>query len=290
MNRVFLDIATTSMLDSSLVAAQSLILNRLGIPFAAITTFSGIGAYAVALALNGSWGLLPVAVLLSILIVIGFSALAPPLPQDRYLLLTLAVLGVLRAIAGSSANLGGQLGMSSATSLLPPQEALPFAAGAVLLFATSLLAHALIKRSEFGLAISVARTARTDVAASAFVPVKKITFVCFVIASLLALMAGVLKAMYAGRVDPDQFAIRTAVILLMPALMAGSSPLRIGLLSLFFFAFPDLFGVLFGYGATSLAFLREMVWSALIIAMVSRNFVIKPRLRTTISTKAESRG
>lgn len=290
MNRVLLDIATTGMLDSCLVAAQALILNRLGIPFAAITVFSGIGAYAVALALNGSLAILPFALLLSIIIAIGFSGLARPLPQDQYLLLTLAVLGVLRATAGSVSGLGGQIGVSSASAILPPQEGPPFAAAAAALFTISLLVHAIIRRSEFGLAVSVARTARTDIVAIAYVPVKKITLACFIIASALAISAGMLKAMYAGRVDPDQFRIRTAVILLMPTLVAGLSPLRIGFLSLFFFAFPDLFGVLFGYSATALAFIREMTWSALIMAVVSKKLTTRPKPRIVISTTTEAKG
>jgi ABC-type branched-subunit amino acid transport system permease subunit len=290
MSRFLLDIAVTSLLDSCLVAAQALVLNRLGIPFAAITAFSGIGAYAVALSLNGSWAILPSTLLLGALMAIGFSALSRPLPQDRYLLLTLAVLGVLRATAGTVPALGGQLGMSSASTALPPQQSLPFALVALVLFAAALVAHALIERSEFGLAISVARIARTDIAASAFVPVKKIALACFTIASLIAIFAGALKALYAGRVDPDQFRIRTAVILLMATLVVGSSPLRIGLLSLAFFAFPDLFGAFFGYNTTALAFIREMVWSVLIITLVSRRFVARPAARIADSTAAGTGG
>jgi ABC-type branched-subunit amino acid transport system permease subunit len=290
MSRFLLDIAVTSLLDSCLVAAQALVLNRLGIPFAAITAFSGIGAYAVALSLNGSWVILPSTLLLGALMAIGFSALSRPLPHDRYLLLTLAVLGVLRATAGTVPALGGQLGMSSASTALPPQESLPFAVAALVLFAAALVAHALIERSEFGLAISVTRIARTDLAASAFVPVKKIALVCFTIASLLAICAGALKALYAGRVDPDQFRIRTAVILLMATLVGGSSPLRIGLLSMAFFAFPDLFGALFGYDATALAFIRELAWSVLIMAMVSKRLIARSGSKATASTAAGARG
>jgi ABC-type branched-subunit amino acid transport system permease subunit len=288
MNRFLLDIATTSMLDSSLVAAQALVLNRLGIPFAAITAFSGISAYAIALALNGSATALPFAGLLCIIAVAGFSVLARVLPQDQYLLLTLAVLGVLRATAGSAQGLGGQLGMSSASTILPPQESLPFAVAALVLFTLSLIVHALINRSEFGLAISVARISRTDFTASTFVPVKKITVVCFIVASTIAACAGVLKALYAGRVDPDQFRVRTAIILLMATLVVGSSPWRIALLSLVFFAFPDFFGFLFGYNATSLAFIREMAWSVLIIAMVSKKFVPRSRRRPVTPTTTEA--
>lgn len=280
MNRVLVDIAVTSMLDACLVAAQALVLNRLGIPFAAITAFSGIGAYAVALALGGSWFGLTLAVLLGVLTAAGFSVLAPLLPEDRYLLLTLAVLGVLLATAGTAAGLGGQLGMTSASMLLPPQEPLPFAIAAVVLFATSLLAHALIGRSEFGLAVCVARTARVDITAKSFVPIKKITLACFLVAASIAIWAGVLRATYSGRVDPNQFRIRTAIVVLMPTLAAGSSPLRIGLLSLVFFAFPDLFAVFFGYDATSLAYIREMSWSALIIAMVPGNVITRLKTRT----------
>jgi len=289
VNRVLADIAVTSMLDACLVAAQALVLNSLGIPFAAITAFSGIGAYAVALALGGSWIGLAFAALLTAVTLAGFSFLAPLLPQDRYLLLTLAVLGVLLATAGSAAGLGGQLGLKSASTLLPPQEPLPFAVAAVLLFSMSLLAHALIGRSEFGLAVSVARNSRLDITAKSFIPVKRITLVCFVIAASIAMLAGVLRATYSGRVDPNQLRIRTAIVILMPTLAAGSSPLRIGILSVVFFAFPDCFAVLFGYDATSLAYIREMAWSALIIAMVPGNVIARLRTRIKVQMAAQTR-
>ena len=270
MTRVLLDIAVNSMLDSSLVAAQALVLNRLGIPFAAITAFSGIGAYAIALTLRGSLAALPLSVILCLIGVIVFSLLARPLPQDRYLLLTLAVLGVLRATSGTVTDLGGQLGMNSASAALPPQASESFVLIVSCLFIASLLVHKIIGSSEFGLAIAVTQTARTDVVARSFVPVTRVTLACFAIAALIAVCAGILRAMYAGRVDPNQFRVQTAIILLMPTLLAGSSPLRIGLVSLTFFAFPDLFGVVFGYDATALAFVRDITWSALIIILVSK--------------------
>jgi len=269
MNRFLLDIAATSMLDASLVASQALILNRLGVPFAAITAFSGASAYAVALYLNGSWSFSLSLLILIPLMVVVFSALAKPLPLDRYLLLTLAVLGVLRATASATPALGGQNGISAVSPVLPPQESYTFALLALVLFAVALLVHILIERSEFGLAVSVTRLARTDVAARAFVPTGKVILACFVVAALIAVCAGAFKGMYAGRVDPGQFRISYAVILLMATLVGGSSPLRLGLLSLVFFALPDLFSAFIGYDKSSLAFIRDMAWSVLIIALVS---------------------
>ena len=203
MNRVLLDIAATSMFDASLVAAQALVLNRLGIPFAAITAFSGIGAYAIAISLNGFSAFVPLILLLSIIMVAVFSALTRNLPQDQYLLLTLAALGLLRATTGSIPELGGQNGISSASSYLPPQESLQFVVVAALLFVISLLIHVLIERSEFGLSVAVARTARTDIVSTSYVRVRSVVLICFFIAFLMAVCAGAFKAMYAGRVVPQ---------------------------------------------------------------------------------------
>jgi ABC-type branched-subunit amino acid transport system permease subunit len=276
------------MLDSCLVSAQAMVLNRLSIPFVAVTAFSGISAYAVALWLNGSKVAPLFSLLLTIVIVAGLSLFAHLLPQDQYLLATLAILGVLRASAGSIEGFGGQLGLSSAGTTFPPQSSLQFMVAALVLFATSLITHLVINRSEFGLATTVTRISRSDQTARAFVPVKKIVFVCFLVTAVIAAGAGVLKALYVGRVDPDQFRIRTAVILLMATLVVGYSPLRIAVLSLFFFAFPDLFGYLFGYSASSLAFIREMVWSILIMVLVSRNLTLRSRFNDV--TSALNRG
>lgn len=288
MNRFFLDLLTSSMLDSCLVSAQAMVLNRLSIPFAAVTAFSGISAYAVALWLNGSKVAPLFSLFLTIVIVAGLSLFAHLLPQDQYLLATLAILGVLRASAGSIEGFGGQLGLSSASATFPPQSSLQFMIAALVLFAASLITHVLINRSEFGLAITVTRISRSDQTARAFVPVNKIVLVCFLVTAVIAAGAGILKALYVGRVDPDQFRIRTAVILLMATLVVGYSPLRIAVLSLFFFAFPDLFGYLFGYSASSLAFIREMVWSILIMVLVSRNLTSRSRFNNV--TSALNRG
>ena len=101
------------------------------------------------------------------------------------------------------------------------------------------------------------------------------------------MVAGVLRAMYSGRVDPDQFRIQTAVILLMPTLVAGSSPMRIGIFSLAFFMFPEVFGIVIGYDAASLAYIREMALSALVVAIVSRKLFggAGKRKRETLSDK-----
>lgn len=288
MNRIFLDILTTAMLDSCLVAAQALVLNRLGVPFAAITAFSGIGAYIAALALNGIWSGVYLAVLLILLAVACFSYLERSLPQDQYLLLTLAVLGILRASAGTLKVLGGQIGIASASTWLQPQSVTPYLVLAGVLFAVSFFVHLAIDRSEFGLAVSVTKIAREDVAVRTLVPTRKIMLICFAVAAALAIAAGTLRAMYAGRVDPDEFRIQTAVILLMPTLVVGSTPLRISFFSLAFFMFPGVFGILIGYEASGLAYLRDMTLSVLVIATVARKVTGgSRRAARTLSSQAK---
>jgi ABC-type branched-subunit amino acid transport system permease subunit len=272
MSHLWLDLIVNTAVDSSLVAAQALVLDRLGIPFAAITAFAGLGAYMLALGLIGAWSWSAGLLLLLMLSVACFALLARPLPQDQYLLLTLAALGILRSLAGTTSRLGGQIGITSASTVLRPQEPATFIIPASIVFACSLLAHLIVDRSEFGVAVRLARLSRVDTTLTALVPVRRLTITCLLFAATVAGSAGILRALYSGRVDPDVFRIQSAITFLMATLVAGSGAVRVGLLSIAFFAFPGLFALVFGYDASILAYIREMLWSVLAIALLARRF------------------
>jgi len=272
MNAHWADIGVRTLLDSSLVLAQVLILNRLGIPFAAITLFAGLAAYGVATALHFGPLLFILAVALSVLLVVVFTALVRALPQDSYLLLTLAVLGVGGALVSASAALGGQLGMSSTSSVLRAQEPGPFLWCAVPLFLLAFGSLWLLDRSQLGLAVEVARMARQEKHAISFIPLWPITALVFFIASGLAFSSGAFQALYTGRVDPNVFRIENAIPMLVATLAAGRSPWRASAIALTFFIFPDLFSVLVGYQRSAMAQVREIIWSVAIVLLAEKQF------------------
>lgn len=263
MNSVWLDVAVRVLLSSTLVMAQAVLLNWLRVPFAAITLFAGIAAYGAAA------GIAPVIVTLLLLATV-FLALIRPLPQDRYLLLSLASLALFRSAVGSLSRLGGQLGTPSVSTLIPaqrPASALPYA---LVLFVVALLFLLLLRHSQMGLAVDVARIGATDLLALSMAPVGMITALLFGAAVLLAGFAGTAQGAYAGWIDPDLFRIDRAITMLVATLVIGRTPVRGALLAVAFFVFPDLFSSVFGYNRTASAHIREIVWGAAIIVLAGR--------------------
>jgi hypothetical protein len=268
------DLAVRTLLDCTLVLAQATLLNGLGVPFAAITLFSGISAYGVAVAVHyGAAAVLPL-LLAAALLLLAFVLLVPPLPEDRYLLLSLAALALTRSLAGSLGALGGQLGTSSAAAALPPQQPMSYLVFVVSLFLLTLGGMAVLRRSQMGLAVDVARLARTQPLAAALTPLTILRFVLFGFAVLSALAAGVLQGLYSGRVDPNVFRLDGAITILVVTLAAGRRPLRAASVGMAFFLFPDLFAWLFGYQRAAVAHLREIAWSLAIL--VSAGYGLEP--------------
>src|SRR5437879_5982853 len=91
----------------ALAALQALLLNRLGLAFAAMPAFLGLGAYTVA-AYTHSPGVAAAVLGSAALSGVGMALLANPLRKDHYLLATLAILECLGAVFGSSRALGGR--------------------------------------------------------------------------------------------------------------------------------------------------------------------------------------
>jgi ABC-type branched-subunit amino acid transport system permease subunit len=261
------DLVVRTLLDSTIVLAQTLLLNWLGVPFAAITLFAGLAAYSVALALHyGVFAVLPL-ILLALTLLLVFILLVPHLPDDRYLLLSLSALALARSLAGSLAPLGGQLGISSAASILPSQQPASFLPLVVPLFLLALGGGILLQRSQIGLAVDIARLARSQPLAAALVPLSLLRAALFSFAVLLAMAAGMLEGLYSGRVDPNVFRMDVAITVLVVTLAAGRKPLRVALVTITFFAFPDIFASLFGYQRAAVAHVREIAWSVSILIL-----------------------
>ena len=267
MSSLWPDLVVRTLLDSTLVLAQALLLNWLGVPFAAITLFAGLAAYGVAVAVQfGGLAVLPL-VLLALVLLLIFVFLVPNLPEDRYLLLTLATLALTRAFAGSLVRLGGQLGISSAAPALPPQQPASYLIFVVPLFLLALGGVVLLQRSQMGLAVDIARLARSQPLAAALVPLPILRIALFGFAVLLAVAAGTLQGLYSGRVDPNVFRLDVAITVLVVTLAAGRRPLRVALVAIAFFGFPDIFASLFGYQRAAVAHVREIAWSIAILVL-----------------------
>jgi hypothetical protein len=263
MNAAWLDIAVRTLLGSTLVMTQALMLNWLRVPFAAITLFAGIAAYATVA------GVTPV-ILILFFVTAGFLALVRPLPQDRYLLLSLASLALARSIAGSLSSYGGELGVATTTTWIAaqlPQSALPYA---IALFLTAFLVLLLLRHSEIGLAVDVARAAGTEMHAASMSPRGVLTAVLLALVAVLAALTGAVQGAYTGWIDPNLFRIDYAITLLVATLVIGRMPVRGTLLAMSFFLFPDLFSQFCGYDHTVSAHLREILWGAAIIFLAGR--------------------
>src|SRR5438132_1389702 len=107
----FFSLLNEAALYGSLAALQALLLNRVGLAFAAIPVFVGLGAYAVAAGpTDGS--VTAQLVVIAIVLALGMALLANRLRRDHYLLATLATLECLGAWVGMSGTLGGREGLS----------------------------------------------------------------------------------------------------------------------------------------------------------------------------------
>lgn len=262
MNSMWPDLAVRVLLSSSLVMAQAILLNWLKVPFAAITFFSGLAAYSFVA------GVFPVA---SIIVLTGllFGLMVKPLPKDRYLLLSLAALELVRSGVGVSNRFGGQLGVQLTVSGIPAQQpfaALPFA---VVLFVVILAILLVLRYSEIGLTVDLARLGRTDPIANTMTAETSVTLLFLLVAIVVASVAGAVQGAYIGWIDPNVFRIDDALGLLVASLVIGRRPFVGTLLAFTFFLFPDLFSIVSGYSQLSAAHVREIIWGGAMIILAT---------------------
>lgn len=272
------DVLLEVLLASTLVGAQALVLNHLGIPFASITLFAGLGGYLVAAGSLG--GAAPAVVLVAVaLAFVLFYGLRRSLPDDRYLLLSLAALQVARAIAGGAKSWGGQLGTGVTWKGLPTYDAGFFLPVALAAFAGVLVLLRLLERSQLGLAVELARLSRGDERPRALVPVDGLSLLLLGLAAAIAGLVGMTGGLYAGRVSPDAFGLNLAISTLVATLVAGRRAWTVGIVSLAFFAFPHLFSSLLGYQVEAMGHLREILWSAAVLFWGPRLMAVGSRFR-----------
>lgn len=262
MSTILPDLLLRALLGSSLVMAQAVLLNWLNVPFAAITYFSGLAAYAYVT------GVLPVAGLV-VLTGLLFGLMVKPLPKDQYLLLSLAALELMRSEAGSSNRFGGQLGVQLVSNSFPAQHpfaALPFAAA---LFVFTLAILLLLRYSEIGISVDLVRLGKIDPIANTMTAGASVTGLFLAIAIVIAVLVGAVQGPYIGWISPDVFRVDDAISLLVASLVIGRMPMVGTLLAFGFFLFPDLFSMISGYSRLSAAHMREMIWGIAVIVLAT---------------------
>ena len=280
----FFSLVNIAAIYGSLAALQVLLLNRLGLAFAAIPIFAGLGAYAIAASVLGysvSLGL----VALTGLLAVGISFLSNHLPRDLYLLCTLAALECLGATIGSSVPLGGREGLS-----IPPgfsvggpefeRTMLPWTLGTLLAITLTLR---LVLNSAAGAAID--RLRENPDSAERWFPVRSFRVIVVGGCVALATWVGVLYLAYQGRVSPSMFSLDFALLVLAFTVMAYRTPELAGVAALLYWMLPYWLTRHFPLSHQGAADLIRICWGALLIAavVVPRTLDARKRLKGATS-------
>lgn len=260
----------------SLASLQVLLLNRVGLAFAAIPVFAGLGAYIVAAWAVGapfSMGLFVLAILLAVAI----SLLANYLPRDQYLLCTLAALECLGAAIGQSETLGGREGLSSpdAWSVGGRGFEASMLVATVGSFAAVTIGIRFLLSSAAGAAID--RLRDDAEAAPRFFPARSFRVIVVGGSVAIGMALGVLYLAYYGRVSPTIFSLDLALLLLAFTVMAYRVPELAGLAALLYWVLPYAMTKVFPLSQQGAAELIRFVWGGLLIAAVVVPHVARTR-------------
>lgn len=260
----------------SLAALQVLLLNRVGLAFAAIPVFAGLGAYIVAAwAVGGtlSVGLFALALALAV----SISLLSNYLPRDHYLLGTLAMMECLGAAIGSSETLGGREGLPVPVGwgVGGPGFESSMLIGTLGSLAVVTLGIRLLLSSAAGAAID--RLRENPEAAARFFPARtfRVLTVGGCVAAAMAL--GVLYLAYSGRVGPTIFSLDFALLVLAFTVMAHRSPEVAGLAALLYWILPYVMTKILPMSQQGAADVIRFVWGGLLISAVLLPEILRTR-------------
>lgn len=270
----FLSLLNEAAVYGALAALQALLLNRLGLAFAAVPAFAGLGAYAVAASAFGDATTTQV-VAVTIGLTVGMTLLANRLRRDHYLLATLAALECLGAWVGTSTTLGEREGLPAPAGWAvggPGFETmmLPLTLGCL---AVVLLAIHGILGSAAGVAVD--RIREHPEAAVRWCPAGRVRGVVVGVVAVLAGATGVLYLRYHGRVSPTIFSLESALLVLAFTVMAARWPAVAALAALLYGVLPFLLTKTFPLSRQGAADLIRICWGGLLIAAV----VVPYRLR-----------
>jgi ABC-type branched-subunit amino acid transport system permease subunit len=274
----FLSLVNEAAIFGALAALQVLLLNRLGLAFAAIPVFAGLAAYAVA-----AWSIsptLPIALLLvAAALAVGMSILSNSLQRDLYLLATLAAIECVGGAVGISTTLGGREGLP-----LPPTWSVGgpgFETITLLWTVGSLLALTLIIRLTLHLCTGVAidRLREQPRQCVRWFPVA--IFRWFVVGLSVALAGeiGVVYLAYHGRVGPGVFSLDFALLVLAFSVMAGRWPELAAPAAMLYWILPYGMTKLFPLSQQGAADLIRICWGCLLIGAVLVPQLLRERRR-----------
>lgn len=274
----FLSLLNLAALFGAIAALQALLLNRMGLAFAAMTAFFGLGAYGVAVmrgSLVAGLSFFAGAVVLGL----ALGALANRLRHDYFLLATLAILECLGAAASVVPGLGGREGITvGAVSRLggPDYEAKMAVPIAITLIATVAMC-AFVINSATGIAIDRFKE-NPDSSARWFDTDRLRRFVVWM-ASVAGAGVGALYGYYQGRVTPTVFSIDFAILVLMFTVLAGRRPILAFLAALLYWALPFWASEVLPFSRQGAADGVRLLWGLLVVIAVVAPKRIEARRR-----------
>jgi len=270
----FYSLVNIAAVYGALAALQVLLLNRLGLAFAAIPVFAGLGAYIVAAWAVGapvSAGMFALVVVLAVVI----SWLANYLPRDHYLLCTIAAVECLGAAVGLSETLGGREGLPipegwSVGGRGFEASMLVWTLGSLIVIIVGIR---LLLSSAAGAAID--RLRENPEAAPRFFPARHFRVVVVAGCVTAATALGVLYLAYQGRVSPTVFSLDFALLLLAFTVMAYRAPEVAGLAALLYWVLPYVMTKALPLSQQGAADLIRFIWGGLLVAAIVVPHVVR---------------
>jgi|CXWL01.1.fsa_nt_gi ABC-type branched-subunit amino acid transport system permease subunit len=272
----FLSLLNAAAIFGGLAALQALLLNRLGLAFAGMPAFLGLGAYAVVMSQQG-----PAAPALLVGVAafagVGLTSLSGSLRKDHYLLATLATLECLAAIFGTPGRLGGREGLATPAAWTVggrgfEESMLPWTLSAF---------FAVIAGSRFLLGtaagVAVDRIREHPQTAGRWFPDQVIRHTVVAGCLLAATAMGVLYALYYGRVGPNVFSLESAILVLIFTVLGGRSPEVAALSALAYWSLPYFLTMLLPLSERGAADFLRVTWGGLVVATIY--FSHRPRVR-----------
>lgn len=232
-NDFYTNLGSRILIATILAFSLNLLLGDAGLMSLAQNAICGIAAYAVAW-LSVVQGLGPLSAVLlacviALLVSAGFGAIALRVQGIGFLMITLALGQIVWGLAQRWVGLtGGENGITGlirphvfGLSIAHPKSFFVFCA---VIFLLVFVALRVISRSVFGAVVRGTRDQSRRMSALGY-EVWRIRWVSFVLAGMLAAIAGILEVYYATFATPDLLSLREAATTLLMVIVGGSSML-----------------------------------------------------------------
>lgn len=263
----FYSLLNAAAIYGSLAALQVLLLNRMGLAFAAIPLFAGIGAYAFAawaLGTGASVGLLVLALVLAI----GMAVLSNRLREDHYLLATLAALECLGATIGLSEPLGSREGLPLPAGWTVGGRGFETMMLIWTLGTLGVICVALRVVLSLDVGAAIDRLRENPHVAERYVPANSVRIFAVSACVVTATAVGLLYLAYHGRVSPTIFSLDFALLVLAFTVMAGRFPELAAFAALLYWVLPYWLTKVFPLSQQGAADLIRFFWGSLLILAV----------------------